>query len=265
MTAIFPGMDPYLEHPELWPDVHSRLIASLADVITPLLPPHYYTAVETRSYVADPDALLLAGRPDELVGREREAPPPGGPRPAETRGDVAEGVVVELPGADVVRETYLEVREPPRDEAIAVVEILSPFNKQPGEGRCQYQAKRLKVLNSLTHLVEVDLLRAGQRFPYRLREAGPPGVYSILVSRSEDRPFGRLYPFDLRQAIPVFPLPLKSSDQAIPLDVGFVLSAVYERARYIQRIRYENPPPPPAMPESDLAWVDEQLRNAGAR
>ncbi|MEL7359939.1 MAG: DUF4058 family protein [Cyanobacteria bacterium J06560_6] len=27
---MFPGMDPYLESPELWPEVHSRLIVALA-------------------------------------------------------------------------------------------------------------------------------------------------------------------------------------------------------------------------------------------
>ena len=31
----FPGMDPYLEHPTLWPGVHNRLIIALADVLSP--------------------------------------------------------------------------------------------------------------------------------------------------------------------------------------------------------------------------------------
>ncbi|MBI3359846.1 MAG: DUF4058 family protein [Chloroflexi bacterium] len=170
MTFAFPGMDPYLEHHDLWSDVHSRLITALADAITPLLPPPYYAAVETRSYVADPEALLLAGRPDLLIGHEREAPPPLTVEQTAVAGaGFAEGVMVELPAPDVVRETYLEVREPPGDEAIAVLEILSPDNKQPGEGRRQYQAKRRRVFDSLTHFVEIDLLRGGQRFPYRVR------------------------------------------------------------------------------------------------
>jgi hypothetical protein len=28
---IFPGMDPYLAAPDLWPGVHSRLVVYLAD------------------------------------------------------------------------------------------------------------------------------------------------------------------------------------------------------------------------------------------
>ena len=42
MRTPFPGMDPYLEHPALWPDVHNRLIAAISDALTPLLAPRYY-------------------------------------------------------------------------------------------------------------------------------------------------------------------------------------------------------------------------------
>ena len=30
MTMPFPGMDPYLEHPALWPSVHTRLMVELS-------------------------------------------------------------------------------------------------------------------------------------------------------------------------------------------------------------------------------------------
>jgi hypothetical protein len=32
MPSPFPGMDPYLEAPELWPDVHHRLISDFHSV-----------------------------------------------------------------------------------------------------------------------------------------------------------------------------------------------------------------------------------------
>jgi len=38
MSMIFPGMDPYLENPQLWPGVHTRLIVYLADQLQLLLP-----------------------------------------------------------------------------------------------------------------------------------------------------------------------------------------------------------------------------------
>jgi Protein of unknown function (DUF4058) len=30
MSMIFPGMDPYLEDPKLWPGLHSRMVVYLA-------------------------------------------------------------------------------------------------------------------------------------------------------------------------------------------------------------------------------------------
>ncbi len=49
MPTPFPGMDPYLEHPSLWPNVHSSLIIALRDELAPQLRPRYYVAVEERT------------------------------------------------------------------------------------------------------------------------------------------------------------------------------------------------------------------------
>lgn len=46
MSMIFPGMDPYLEVPELWPGVHNILIVNILNYLTPLLRPRYIAAVE---------------------------------------------------------------------------------------------------------------------------------------------------------------------------------------------------------------------------
>jgi hypothetical protein len=51
MSMIFPGMDPYLENPQLWPGVHNSLIIYLRDQLQPLLRPRYIAAVEERVYV----------------------------------------------------------------------------------------------------------------------------------------------------------------------------------------------------------------------
>ena len=67
MQPPFPGMDPYLEHPSLWPDVHDRLIAAIADVITPAVTPKYYVGLERRAYLLTPDENVFIGRPDVSV------------------------------------------------------------------------------------------------------------------------------------------------------------------------------------------------------
>jgi len=67
MRTPFPGMNPYLEHPELWPGLHNHLIAALALDLAPRLLPGYYVATEERTYVNEPDGLFFAGRPDLAV------------------------------------------------------------------------------------------------------------------------------------------------------------------------------------------------------
>ena len=84
MPSPFPGMDPYLEHPALWPGLHSRLIVGLADDLGPILRPRYYVEVEERVYLLTPEsprkAVPTPSRPGPM-GRSRPPrvyrPPPG--------------------------------------------------------------------------------------------------------------------------------------------------------------------------------------------
>ena len=48
MPSPFPGMNPYLEHPALWSEVHKRLIVAIADALFPKLRPKYRVAIEER-------------------------------------------------------------------------------------------------------------------------------------------------------------------------------------------------------------------------
>ncbi|MBI2876344.1 MAG: DUF4058 family protein, partial [Candidatus Tectomicrobia bacterium] len=192
MPTPFPGMDPYLERPGLWPDVHNRLITTIADALAPGLRPRYYIAIEERTYLAEPEELVFVGRPGAAVVGRR-APGPEVPW-LEAGGGV---LTVEVPIPDRVRETYLEVREAPGGDVVTAVEILSPTNKRPGEGRRLYEEKRLLLLGTRTHLVEIDLLRAGAPMP--LRGDGRAAPYRILVSRSPRRPRADLYVLGVRQ------------------------------------------------------------------
>ncbi|MEI7643913.1 MAG: DUF4058 family protein [Chloroflexales bacterium] len=76
MPIPFPGMDPYLEQPAIWPDLHNRLIVTLADDLAPRLRPRYYVSIEERTYTVEPGDLLLAGRADiAVVGSARSVTP----------------------------------------------------------------------------------------------------------------------------------------------------------------------------------------------
>ena len=50
MRSPFPGMNPYLESPALWPEVHSWLIVELARLLNQSITPKYRAAVEKRVY-----------------------------------------------------------------------------------------------------------------------------------------------------------------------------------------------------------------------
>jgi Protein of unknown function (DUF4058) len=52
MGPLFPGLNPYLENPELWPEVHFGLISALARSLNTQITPKYRAAVEKRVYDA---------------------------------------------------------------------------------------------------------------------------------------------------------------------------------------------------------------------
>lgn len=266
MTTPFPGMDPYLERADLWPDVHNRLIASLADVLAPQLAPRYYVSVEERTYISENKESPFAGRPNlGIVQRKwRETGPTL--MPTTTNVAVAEPLFVNLPVLDYVRETFLEVRAADSERVTTVIEILSPANKRFGAGREQYEQKRLDVLGTMAHLVEIDLLRAGQRM--FIWEDQIESHYRILISRSYHRPSAELYPFDVRDPIPNFILPLQRWRQVQEpepiVQLGAVLHALYERAHYNLRVDYGKKPTP-RLSKEDAAWSDKLLREGNWR
>ena len=62
-----------------------------------------------------------------------------------------------------VHESYVEILDRQTgQQVVTVIEVVSPTNKFAGAGRDSYVAKQREVLNSQAHLVEIDLLRAGQ-------------------------------------------------------------------------------------------------------
>jgi hypothetical protein len=158
--------------------------------------------------------------------------------------------------AQDIRERYLEVREVSSGETIVVIELLSPKNKQAGLGRETYLRKRRKVLASLTHLVEIDLLRSNRPMP---RDGGTTQDYHIIVSRSECRPNADLYSFSIRDGLPTIRLPLKGEDESIDLDLQAVFTALLGRTHYDARIDYGQPVPPPKLSPEVQRWIDERL------
>lgn len=258
MPPPFPGMDPYLETPHLWPNVHTSLIVALRDDLAPRLRPRYYVSVEERVVQLGADDLVFAMRPDAAIIRAQPGPARS---PAAMTAEPAV-VTVELPLPEETHEVYLEIRGTSTEQVITVVEVLSPANKAAGRGRQEYTNKRLALLGTRTHLVELDLLRAGAPMPMR----GYDGrhAYRLLVSRAEQRPQAELLPFDVRQPIPRFRLPLAGGDDEPDVDLTRLLHDLYDRAGYDLRIDYRAEAEPP-LARDDALWANELLRAAGLR
>ncbi len=260
----FPGMNPYLERPELWPDFQKGLTAGLANELGPRLPDNYRIALEQRVEVDEPFAAqsdLNVMIPDAAVisdsGRETPARSHAGVAAVAAPPDEAVAVRVRMPRE--ARILSLRVETAPNRELVTVVEVVSPTNKRPGEGRRRYLRKREAIVAGLVNLVEIDLLRRWEAMP--LETPGPDSDYRILVCRGAESPGALLYPFTARQRIPRFALPLRSEDAALEpeVDLGTIINNLHHTARYNQEIRYDTPPPEPEFGAAAQEWISERV------
>jgi hypothetical protein len=253
MPFPFPGMNPYLETPELWTEVHHWLITGIAESLVNPLRPKYRVAIEKRIYQTVDESSLLIGIPDVMVA---QVTPTASASNVVTVQPAVQPLAVSLPMPEEVRESYLEVRDVGSGAVITTLEVLSPKNKRSGDGRNAYESNRQRILASATHLVEIDLLRA--RTPLTILNSPLQTQYRILVSRSDRRPRADLYTFNVPDPIPPFPLPLKSGDAEPLVDLHAILEDIYDRAGFDLAVDYSQPASPP-LPSEDAAWVHALL------
>ncbi|MBP0017168.1 MAG: DUF4058 family protein [Cyanobacteria bacterium SBLK] len=263
MPSPFPGIDPYLEHPNFWSEVHNFLIVAIAHSLIPQVRPKYRVAIEKRiDEVSDRNGSdsLLVGIPDVGIQRYK------GNRNLlemedETR-DETRAITVTLPVPQHIKQSYLEIRDLASQEVIAAIEILSPVNKRNREGREIYLQKRRRILGSLTHLIEIDFLRGGQPMP--IVNDRDRFDYRVLIARGDRRPQASLYGFNLRDSLPCISIPLQSTDREPILDLQSLFDEVYDRGGYDYVIDYSQNPVP-ALSETDLDWAIALLERVGLR
>jgi len=249
----FPGMDPYLEG-ELWQEFHDRLANQISAQLMPLLQPKYVALLNKR-YVIDHSGLgIVAGPPrraiypDVHVTQVREAA-----LSYQTVTTPAAELISPLP--EEIPLLGVEIRDVANRRLVTAIEILSPVNKK-GQGFEDYVEKRTDLLQTDTHLLEIDLLRGGQRIPLVGGEL-PPAPYYIFLSRSNRRPHTEVWPVQLRDPLPVIPVPLLPPDPDTPLALQQAIESCFELVGYQRLLDYSQPPPPPPFNAEDLAWVEE--------
>src|SRR5271167_4190118 len=132
MPSPFPGMDPYLESPDLWPDVHHGLISGIQAALNPGLRPRYVARVELRVYISDDDdpgrAALV---PDVRVERSPKRKGAGKSGSSPTRA-ITEPLIVPTLMDEEIEEAFLKIIHVESEALVTVIEVLSPTNKIRG-------------------------------------------------------------------------------------------------------------------------------------
>ncbi len=258
MAMIFPGMDPYLENPAIFPGIHTRMVVYLADQLAVLVRPRYIASVGELVYVEGPAERPIY--PDVWIRRA----PRGESGPSTAAVAVLdEPVVVEVPDAEV-HEPYIEILDRQSGmRVVTVIEMVSPSNKYVGPGRDAYLAKQREVRYSQAHLVEIDLLRYGPHV-LAVSEAQVRGRfdydYLFSVNRAASPRYRfEVYPRTVRHRLPRIRVPLAGDDPDVPLDLQAALERAYEAGSYRERVAYGAPCEPPLAP-GDQAWANELIR-----
>jgi hypothetical protein len=252
MRPLFPGMDPWLEDPNLWPNVHSSLITSIRDILAPVLAPRYFVGVESRTTLLTGLDIDRIYEPDVMIHSAEHGVEPRGSGVAVLDPPEVKPLEVVIPVGEDVEETFLAIQELPGKKLVTVIEVLSPTNKKAADGRKDYLKKRDDLIKTKVSLVEIDLLRGGAPMPVK----APPlqTDYRIIVCRAGRAKRAELYAFSLRTRIPGITIPLLPRDAEPKLDLNAVLHALIDRARYDLVIDYQKPPQPGLRPEDEL-WA----------
>ncbi|ETX06856.1 MAG: hypothetical protein ETSY2_14630 [Candidatus Entotheonella gemina] len=250
-------MDPYLEGSE-WTSVHVELSSEIARQLAPKLRPKYIVRT-MRRFITDlpEDVSISTGDiyPDVGVAAHRLDSDP-----SMTRATVAP-VPLEFTTImpDSLPSVSIEIRDVDQRALVTAIEVLSPANKR-GEGYRAYLRKRHRILTSTTHLIEIDLLRAGRRVP--MREQLPDVPYFVFLSRSERRPITQVWPLRLDMALPMIPLPLLTGDDDAVLDLQDAFTGIYDALGYDLSTDYSRPPYV-SLSARERSWLQQRLNEAG--
>ena len=269
MPSPFPGMDPYLENPVRWPDVHQSFITYIRDAIQPQIRPRYHARIGERVYILEPPHALY---PDVLlIGHPVKEPVlvdvyTRVPEVAVVEEESEAPIILTLPPVEH-REPFIEIVHAAGGEVVTVIEVLSPANKTPGKGQRLYHRKQQEILDSAAHLTEIDLLAEGLH-TVAISEEGraslPPHRYLVSVNRAPEKYRFEVYPIPLQRHLPRIRVPLREPDPDVALDLQAVFTRCYDNGGYADFVDYRQPPSVTLSPE-EAAWVDGLLKGKGLR
>lgn len=257
MPSPFPGMDPFLERPEIWPDFHDRLITYISEALQPLLRPRYVALTQDRLFIVESERPI---RPDISI---LEMKPPNNEY-SETAALRAGRVtaVVEF-YREELKQPYIEIIEPASgNRVVSSIEVLSPDNKAPGAGMTSYLRKQQELWDSGANLVEIDLLAAGVRSTRVERSRAAHVIerrYLVTVTRASPTRC-EFYGIGLHESLPNIFVPLTPGDDDVILDLQSAFQRTYDSGPYPQLLYYDQPAPS-SLNKSESEFVRQVLRH----
>jgi Protein of unknown function (DUF4058) len=267
MPSPFPGMDPWLESPGVFPDLHNAFITFLRGELNRRLPAPFFAAIATRIYMeeserrTEPDVNLLSPANGVPIGV-------GGTAVA-TRAHAQGFEIPALPWPDEeITETSVEIRTSQDDERLITnIEILSPTNKTRGSsGRGLYLAKQHEMRAAGVNLVEIDFLRTGVHataapLAETRRRAGPYD-YHVCSTRADRGDAFFVVPIRLHDPLPTIDVPLTPEAGFVAADLQATFDRCYDEALYSRRVHYERPCEP-LLSDSLRLWAEGILQTKG--
>jgi hypothetical protein len=256
MKSPFPGMDPYLEL--WWRDVHNRLCVYAADQLRGQLGSDLRARLDERLIVESEHPTRNIYPDIRIV----EHPSPRQPRrfAPNTGVALAEPLLVRV-GSEPEPQPFIEIIDiRSGNRVVTIIELVSPTNKRLGAGKAAYVQKQQECVDGRVNLVEIDLVRAGERVTLAERHLSPESrsTYQVSVYRATSAVVYEVYPIQLREQLPAFRVPLRDKDEDAVLNLQALIEMVYENGEYADDIDYRRPCEPPLAPD-DLAWLETLL------
>ncbi len=229
MPSPFPGMDPYLEHPKLWPAFQHQLLACLYQVLLPGLVDRYRARIGNRTYTSEM-ALFTS------VVKEEHS------------------------------EEFIEVRNRTDGRLVTLVEVVSPANKATPAGRAAYLERRRDALLQRAGVVEIDLVLQGKPTLTFSRDGLPEYDYAVTVTRGASPDRYEIYTTTLAKRLPKFKVPLAADDRDALLDLQAAFSRAFDLGNFTAQVDYKGATPPDVPLSGDhQKWLDDHLRGMKLR
>jgi hypothetical protein len=209
VPSPFPGMDPYLEHADLWPAFHKLFVSGLYQLLLPGLVDKYRARLAARDYTTELPLFTS-------ILRENHT------------------------------EEYLEIRSRADGRLVTLVDVVGLRNRTTAAGRAAYLATRSGAEQSRAACVEIDLLQEGAPMLSYDRSELPPVDQTITLTRANMPGKYEIYTAQFAKRLPKIRVPLAPEDRDASVELQDVFRRAYEGGNFASRIDYSQLPPAPA-------------------